>query len=467
VNPLSPSLWSLALAFALLSLVAEPALSAPPGAADGGRLPQPGGILAPGVGWRDRLAAGHEAGSAITQSAPDDTLEFAPPPPDDEEMAADEDRSPEDWLRAPIRDDLLTDVDVWRAIEGDNDRTDLLFDYNRVDRLRLGVGYQIQSPETMTPRLAGRVEYAFGRERTLYGAQIEQPLMPSGRLAAGASMVRRTDHGDLQQVEDVENSLALLFARQDYRDYFEREGFGAYLRVRVPGFSNVSLHFRNDEYRSLALHPGTRSWFARDRSLRVNPPIAEGEAHSLVVRLDRLARRTHRTRAGFYHAVDVERAGYGLGGSFQYTRALADVRSVLRVSPATTLAVRAVAGHTASGALPFQKEFTAGGVDGLRAHRFSQYRGDEMLLAQAEYSVGLWRVRSGLFEGGLHAIAFLDLGKAWSSPGRGWDLDRQRFQADGGLGLGTSEDNLRIYFAKNLHEPDSDLVVSLRLQRPF
>ena len=61
--------------------------------------------------------------------------------------------------------------------------------------------------------------------------QLEQPLLPPARLALGVSAVRRTDHSELQQVDDAENSLALLFARQDYRDYFEREGFGAYLRL--------------------------------------------------------------------------------------------------------------------------------------------------------------------------------------------------------------------------------------------
>jgi hypothetical protein len=39
--------------------------------------------------------------------------------------------------------------------------------------------------------------------------------------------------------------------------------------------------------------------------------------------------------------------------------------------------------------------------------------------------------------------------------------------ADGGFGFSTSEDNVRIYFAKNLQDPSSDFVVRLRLQRPF
>jgi hypothetical protein len=340
-------------------------------------------------------------------------------------------------------------------------------DYNRVDPLRIGISYEVQVPGRLVPRLGARIEYATARDRTLYGVQIEQPLVRSGRYALGASAVRVTGHNDLQQVGDLENTLALLLARTDYRDYFEREGHGAYVAWRVPDFSTVSVHLRSDEIRSIPLYAFTRSWFHGDRELRPNPSVDEGEARTLTLRLEGLAQRAHPTRAGLYHWIELERAGGRMGGDFDYTRTLADGRSVLRVSPATTLVLRAVAGHASSGTLPLHKQFVTGGADGLRAHSIGQYRGDQMLLGQAEVVVGLWHVRARGFEGGLHAIAFLDAGKAWSDPGHAWDIGRQRFSADGGLGLGTSEDNLRIYFAKNLQDPGSGVVINVRLQQPF
>jgi hypothetical protein len=414
--------------------------------------------------------------SAAQQPALVDTLRFVPLPTDS--LLAIPEEIPgtppggtsldgEEWLRTPFGDHLLTDADEWRAHGDDIERRDLTLDYNRVDRVRIGVAGQIQSPETMYPRLGGRLEYSTGRKRTLYGAQIEQPLMPPGRLALGVSMVRCTDHSDLQQVDDLENTLALLLGRQDYRDYFEREGVGAYLAWRVPDFSTVSLHYRDDRYRSLGLDGGTRSWFERERGLRDNPPIDEGEAHAAVLRLERLAHQTRRSRAGFYHWVEAERAGRGLGGDFEYGRALADLRQVLRLSPATTLALRLVGGSAFQGTLPVQKQFTVGGVDGLRAHSFARFRGDQMLLGQAEYSVELWRLHAHDFESGLNVLAFVDAGRAWSNPDHVWDPGRQRLGVDGGFGFATADDNLRIYFAKDLQKPDSDFVISLRLQRPF
>jgi hypothetical protein len=38
---------------------------------------------------------------------------------------------------------------------------------------------------------------------------------------------------------------------------------------------------------------------------------------------------------------------------------------------------------------------------------------------------------------------------------------------DGGLGLTTAEDNMRVYVARNLQQEHAAAVVSVRLQRPF
>jgi hemolysin activation/secretion protein len=279
--------------------------------------------------------------------------------------------------------------------------------------------------------------------------------------------VRRTDHSELHQVSDAENTLALLLARQDYRDYWEREGFGTYLAWRVPDFSTVSLHLRRDEYRSLAYDPGVRSFLRRSRVLRENPAIDDGRTHTAALRLERIARTTRHTHAGLYHWMEAEWAGRRLGGDFTYTRLLGDVRSVLRLSPATTLMLRLAAGHTPAGSLPRQKEFPLGGVDALRGHAFGQFRGDQLALVQAEYVIGLWRLRTGAFEGGLHAIVFVDAGRAWSDPRHRWSLPDQQVAVDGGVGLATAEDNLRVYFARDLQRTDSGFVVSVRLHRPF
>jgi len=413
------------------------------------------------------------ADHAVTSPAPAaayDSLRAPPISPGDEPMSFEiqpvELAESETWLRAPFGDNLLTDPAQWRSQRSRTGLGKFRFDYNRVDLVRTGLSIELQRPDTMAPRLGAMYEYSFGRDRALYGVQLEQPLLPPGRLALGASIVRRSDHSELQQVDDLENTLALLLGRQDYRDYFEREGYGVYLSWRVPDFSTVSVHWRSDDYRSLAKQPQVYSFFNQGGPLRENPAIEDGTMRAVLLRFERVTESSYRTRAGFYHWIEFEHAGGSLGGDFDFTRALADVRSVLRLSPATTLSTRGVFGTTATGSLPLQSQFTAGGVDGLRAHAFSQYRGDQMAMAQAEYDVGLWQMRSPGVPGGLHAIAFLDMGLAWFNPDHLWDVGNQHFAADGGFGFATAEDGLRVYFAKNLQTSGS-FVTSFRLQRPF
>lgn len=372
------------------------------------------------------------------------------------------------WLRAPYGDALITHPDPWRArVHHGGVHFDMPFSYDRVDLVRYGVTWQAQRPETMYPRLGTRLEYATGRRRVLYGFQLEQPLLPTARFVFGVNAVRRTDHGDLQQVDDTENSLLLLLAHEDWRDHFEREGAGAYVSWRVPDFSTVSVHVRSDRYRSVEMSHHVVSWFHEDRTLRPNPAIDDGETHSVLLRLERLAHRTRRNRSGLYHWIELEKAGGStLKGDFAYVRGLADVRSVVRVLPATTLSLRAVGGTTMEGALPAQRQFVIGGVDGLRAHAFGSFRGDRVALAQAEYSVGLQVFKTHSRHRGPQVLAFVDTGTAWNravSPA----IEDQHFALDGGVGLATPDDDLRVTLAKNLQKPDAGVVVAMRLQRPF
>jgi hypothetical protein len=378
-----------------------------------------------------------------------------------------EENDEEEWLSAPFGEHLLTDPSRWRTEISSRHVEDVRVDYNRVDQLRLGLWHQWQAPRTLYPRIGARLDYSFGRERMQYGFQIEQPLVPNGRVSAGVSSVRRTDHLDLQQTDDFENSLALLFGRQDYRDYFEREGYGGYLSWRVPDFSTVSVHLRSDDYRSLDEIRSTRSWLMRDRPLRDNPAIDDGSIHSALVRLERLVYRTRSTRAGLYHWIEIERAGASLGGDHEYTRALADARSILRLSPATTLSLRSVIGSTLAGVLPRQRQFVAGGVDGLRAHSFSEFRGDQLALAQIEYAASLWPYVRGWMNGGFQVLLFADAGLAWSNSEHHWDLGRQHAAIDGGIGIASAEDHLRVYFARDLRANNGATLVQLRLQKPF
>ena len=112
-------------------------------------------------------------------------------------------------------------------------------------------------------------------------------------------------------------------------------------------------------------------------------------------------------------------------------------------------------------------------MDGLRAHAFGRFRGDQLLLGQAECTVALpaaWRGRAAPTAAPHrpHAIVFVDAGDAWTATrARVGPRRSSPIKVDGGLGLTTAEDNMRIYVARNLQRARASAVVSVRLQRPF
>jgi hypothetical protein len=432
-------------------------------------------------------AASSASDTLARSSAQHDTLQFTPVPADSDTIRVDwvKDESFHEWARgshrrqdeyaalmprSPYGDGILTDRDQWRIRSSKGqDWPQLVGDYNRVDRLMLGLGYELHPHDPMAPRIGARWAYSFGRERALYGVQLEQPLLGDGWLAVGGSMARWTGHPDLQQVSDLENSADLFFGRNDNRDYFDKNGLGAYLASRLGDVTTASLHWRNDEYKSLPAKGGITSLFWTSRELRDNPAIDDGQSHTLTLKFERLSRRVVRPRGGFYHHVSFERGGGPtLKGDFDYSRFLADVRGVARVSPATTLSMRIVGGSTTGGLLPAQRAFTLGGFDGLRAHPMVSRTGNQVALGQLEYDVGLWRLLPhDLMDDDLHVIAFLDAGQAWSNPDHQWDLGRQHVAADGGFGLSTGDGHLSVYFAHDLQRPDSNFIVSGRIERAF
>ena len=224
-------------------------------------------------------------------------------------------------------------------------------------------------------------------------------------------------------------------------------------RARCPSFSTVSVHVRNDDYRSLPLDRGTRSCFHREpRRCATTRAIDEGESHTRRRCGSSGSRTARRARAPASTTGSISSAsGHGLGGDFDYTRAARRLRSVVRLSPATTLALRAWWADTSSTARCRSRSSSRSAAStGCAPTRSRAYpRRSDRCSARPSTRSGSGRCARGIFQGGLHAIAFVDAGRAWSNPATAGTSAASSIQLDGGFGLGTSEDNLRVYFARN------------------
>jgi hypothetical protein len=340
--------------------------------------------------------------------------------------------------------------------------------YRRVDAVALYAGYRYHDATRRRPRLGVEAGYSFGREKGLWSVEVTQPLLDDDRLVIGAGGWHATRHFDYDEeiVGSVENTLAALFFEDDYRDWYDGQG------ARIFGAWRWSRHWKVDagavvqDERPLA-NETDWSVFGGDEDFRVNPEAARGTRHGASIAFTHDT-RPHPVREGIPFIGEVDRsnhdvvrlswhgAGGPLGGDFDFGLLRLDARGFLKLAPSQFLAARIVAATATGDSLPPQETLFSGGVGTLRAHPHKGDRGDRLLLANLEYSIDVWNA--------IQAMVFFDVGRAW------FDDDHPngpRFHTDGGLGLQTRDQHLRLQLARDLARDDGGLVFSVRTNATF
>ncbi len=137
-------------------------------------------------------------------------------------------------------------------------------------------------------------------------------------------------------------------------------------------------------------------------------------------------------RSGAVTSLTYEQAGSLLGGSTEFGKFTLDYRRYFAVGE-DVVAVRFMGGTT-FGDPPLFESFTVGGANTLRGYEPDRYRGETLILGNAEYRK---RINDSLT-----AVAFLDVGDAYGGtfrtvvPGFQIQADDQNFQPHVGVGAG-------------------------------
>ncbi|MCX5800230.1 MAG: BamA/TamA family outer membrane protein [Candidatus Eisenbacteria bacterium] len=327
--------------------------------------------------------------------------------------------------------------------------------YDRVDGLSLFMNEEFSDPERLYPRIHLLEGYAFASKKWRYKLDFEQPLFSPKSFSFGASVYLVTDSFDKELTGDVENSLSSLFLKKDYRDYFEREGAAVFVKQRFSRWNSVKVQYAEDTYGSVdAISKGL--FYRHSRQFRENPAVDEGKWATVAAQYELDSRQDE--QAGpteHWHRLEYESGRHQDEPCMEYTRLAADLRTYLNLNPGQYLSCRLKLGATPSGTLPFQKEFCVGGIGTLAAHDYKEFRGDHMILFNAEYAIDV--VKRFQF------IMITDVGKAWLGRDA---LKDQSLDLDVGIGVGLGE-GVRVFAAKSPREEGSDVVWTLRLERTF
>ncbi|HTM01661.1 MAG TPA: BamA/TamA family outer membrane protein, partial [Candidatus Omnitrophota bacterium] len=328
------------------------------------------------------------------------------------------------------------------------------FRYDRVDGAVPAMGVAFQSERDPDPYVYAIASYATGRDRFLGEAGFEAPIGDPTWLRAGADAYRRTATEDAWVVGDLENTIFALFARTDYRDWYEATGWDGHVTVEPGRDVGITGSVRVQNESSLPTRVRF-SLFGRHHRFRPNPPVQSGDEGLLSVSL-RLGPERLPTAGGTQGTAAYERAGGPMGRDFDYGRLRANVRTLHRFSKRSLLRARAIGGSTREGILPPQKIWHVGGIGTLRGHDYKAFSGDQFFVANAEYLV---KVRKQFFP-----FAFLDWGAAWF--GRE-NLGRQQPGFDGGAGFLVGENGLALTVARDLRRSDAPFRFGVRLGASF
>ncbi len=384
----------------------------------------------------------------------------------------------------------------------DNDEV-VWADYTRVDGLTLGLqfprpGWWANKDHSFA--LVGKAGYSFASKDWQYQAGLERWTSGEYRFSIGGEFHNLTDTQDRWIICDHENGLAAFFIKEDFRDYYNKNGWSVWASQNFSKSSKLTATYHYDDFRNLEKETNW-SLFGKKKDFRQNPlalPYGYVAAHGFDAPLTiksisgtfTIDSRNNRERptSGWHITAFGEYAGDQFDNLYQFERYIVDIRNYFPISWDEHISLRVRAG-SARGILPPMYWYDLGGISTLRGVAHKEMTGDRMVLGNIEYHL---RAGDGNFLG-LDVILFVDSGLAWFADENlpdymnNYPVDADVQQAaneigpedafegltwsslrtNAGIALASPDGDFRINFAKRIDTGGQDLVVTVRLCKPF
>ncbi len=374
------------------------------------------------------------------------------------------------------------DEDEWerrksstRNYDDDVESDNFMFRYNRVEGLFLGVRVPRNDwykENRFSVSVYGHAGYGFQNKDGRFQVGIERRFFS---MSVGAEAHDLTDTQDRWIMSTFENSLAAFFLREDFHDFYRRNGASAYLTQNITPHFSITAGYQKDKYHNMKKETNW-SLFGGNKKFRDNPLIDELELKSgyLKITLDTRNDFKYPTQGWFINLLgefagpDFENAG------LDFDRYILDIRRYQPIGYGENFDFRLRAG-SARGFLPTQFRFDLGGISTLRGYKFKEFKdGDRMILGNAEYRLyGPRGILNHLWFNDVNLILFADAGLVWNAVDKSGacksfdDIEWDDLMTDVGIAFSNYEGNVRVSVAKQMHDKDKPLVVTFRIRKPF
>lgn len=411
------------------------------------------------------------------------------------------------------------------------------YNYNRVEGLPIMFGPMIQTGGGMPLRLEAlaiwRSEAGAELEPDRFGYLVKAEQFFTGErdFSVGGSLYSVVQAMDPWQLSDLEASLGAAIFRDDFRDYYDRTGWNAFVRTNPVDEFDLRVEYRREDHLAV---PAESPWSLLDRGQpwRIQPVAAEGDVETVAGALTLDFRDDDKDPySGWYVTAEIEKAlngelirpgvavqpgqdAYFPGGApgsladrlydADFTTGLIDIRRYNPVGYRSQLNLRVVGGGSLTDAsLPPQYQHALGGfgtlpgydlfeadcgahlvtgsrdMDGLARLFNPSYGCDRFALIQAEYRGSLtldlgfgdpdWDDNWGdwWIDFDPNWVVFFDAGRGWTNDAT--DLSGVSTGTDWlyDAGVGFLIDDFGFYVALPLTEGGGGANFFFRLQRRF
>ncbi len=353
--------------------------------------------------------------------------------------------------------------------------------YNRVDALFLGIGSDFDNHgfglfDIDGVSIDGYAGYSIGQEEWQYRAGVSKHI---GRaFLFGAEILNTTTTDDFWRTSLTENTLTSLTAGYDYHDYYKAEGYGFYSELELGRFMALAASYNYTTYSSV-LNNTDYALFGHGNIERINPAIDARtdkiyqESIGLKLTLNKNSLTRNRSFTSKLAASAELSDAKGMKNDFAYNKYEVTSLSYLKLDRSTLLKIRLMGGSI-TGQAPDFKSFALGGIGSLRASGYKFYRGNKMLMSNAELIFGdIFHFHGGHLDlDGLYLSVFMDSG--WTdfvnnnskdpfSGFNNFNFDRLTHNIGGGVGLSF----LRLEIATPLEGSEGFTTFWIRLNPTF
>lgn len=277
--------------------------------------------------------------------------------------------------------------------------------YNRVDGFAPYLTVRYQDQDSSLPTAWGTLGYAFASERLRFELGMEQRLLRTMALTVGAKYNRRLASSDDWLIGDGENTAFALLVTEDFKDFYESDGGGVYLKAIPTKGLKIKLGLFSEDTKWLKGHRSLWSLFGGNKRFGENfGTVDKGAWEQGVTEIDTTT-DVHLTARVEYNGTTKEnlfgrsawRASAVLdwsddsfGSDFGYRRYVLQARRYQRATKQSMLLLTGTYGAS-DGYMPMNRLFFLGGVGTLYGYRHKEYWGTRFWMTNAEYRFALPR----------------------------------------------------------------------------